>query len=300
MRFVFQERPYDLLAVFVLSAILSLLALFGDIGLARIALGLVFILSAPGYVLVAVLFPKTSDLDWIERLALSVGLSIALVALIGLGLNFTPWGIFVEPVLVSLLLFTYGAGILAYWRRTRLLPPDRLSLSIEIHKPNWSAYPRADRIAAVALAASLVFAAGTVVYVVVTPHPAERFTEFYILNATGVAGGYPRNLTVNQTVTINLTVHNVEYADVAYEIRVVQATMEAFFNASANQTQYRELSRTMVTNFSLDVPDGGYWNRSYRFSIPAPGIYRLIFDLYKLPDTQDVYRYLFLTVFVRT
>jgi hypothetical protein len=75
--------------------------------------------------------------------------------------------------------------------------------------------------------------------------------------------------------------------------------MEAFFNWSANRTQYRELSRAYVTNFSVDLRSGAYWNRSYSFSIPTPGIYRLYFDLYKLPATQDVYRYLFLTIFVR-
>jgi uncharacterized membrane protein len=298
VRFAFQEKPYDLVAVFMVSAILTLLALFGVTGPARIVLGLLFILSVPGYVLTAALFPEDLDLDWIERIALSVGLSIALVALIGLALNFTPWGIFLEPVLASLLLFTYGVGALAWWRRARFLPAERLSLTIDVPLPNWSSYSRAEKIATFALATSLVFAAGTVVYVVVTPRPAEHFTEFYMLNITGVAGGYPTNLTINETGTIHLTVHNVEYADIAYEIRVVQAKMEAFFNASANRTQYRELSRTYITNFSLDVPNGGYWNRSHSFSIPSAGIYRLYFDLYKLPDTQAVYRYTFLTVFV--
>ncbi len=258
-----------------------------------------FILLAPGYVLTAALFPEDLDLDWLERLALSVGLSISLVALIGLGLSFTPWGIFFAPVIASLLLFTYGVGAVAYWKRMRLLPAERLSLNIEIRAPDWSCYPRADKIAAAALAASLVVAAGTVVYFVVAPRPAERFTEFYMLNATGVAGGYPTNLTTNQTAKISLTVHNVEYADLAYEIRVYEATMEAFFNASAKQTQYRELSRIYVTNFSIDLSNGGYWNRSYNFLSPTLGVYRLIFDLYKLPDTQDVYHYLFLTIFVR-
>jgi uncharacterized membrane protein len=300
LRFAFRERPYDLVVVLILGAILALFALLGVTGLARIAVGLVFIFSAPGYVLVAVLFPRSSDLDWIERLALSVSLSIALVALIGLGLNFTPWGIRLEPVLASILLFTNGVGAVAYWWRMKLSPEERLSLSIEIRAPDWSSYSRSDKLAAIVLAASISFATGAVVYVVVTPRYAEHFTELYILNATGVAGSYPRNLTVNQTATIKLTVHNVEYDEIAYEIRVHRATMEAFFNATANRTQYRELSRAYITNFSQDLQNGGYWNRSYSFSIPIPGIYRLYFDLYKLPDDHTIYRQVFLTVWVRS
>jgi uncharacterized membrane protein len=182
----------------------------------------------------------------------------------------------------------------------KLLPAERLSLSIEIPKLEWPSYSRTDKIATAALAASLVFAAGTVVYVVVTPRPAEKFTEFYMLNATGVAGGYPTNVTVNEPATVNLTVHNREFADVAYEIGIYRATMEAYFNASANRTQLRELSRMYVSSLSLQLGNDRFWNRPYTFNFSGLGIYRLYFNLYKLPNTHDVYRYLFLTIRVRS
>jgi uncharacterized membrane protein len=56
----------------------------------------------PGYCFIAALFPKDSDLDLTERIALSLGISIAIVPLIGLGLNFTPFGIRLGPILISL------------------------------------------------------------------------------------------------------------------------------------------------------------------------------------------------------
>ncbi len=113
------------------------------------------------------------------------------------------------------------------------------------------------------------------------------------------SSGYPTNVSVNEPGTINLTVHNREFADVSYEIRIYRATMEAYFNASANRTELRELSRTYVSNLSLQLGNDGFWNRSYTFNFSSLGIYRLYFNLYKLPDSQDVYRYLFLTVRVR-
>lgn len=92
-----RRMPHDLVLVLALATVLVPVALLGLQGLGRIALGLVFILFCPGYVLTAALFPKDSDLDWIERLALSFGLSIAVVPLIGLGLNFTPYGLSRKP-----------------------------------------------------------------------------------------------------------------------------------------------------------------------------------------------------------
>lgn len=79
----------------------------------RYVLGAVFVLWLPGYAFIKALFPeqfpvKTSDkdLDTIERIALSVGMSLALVPMVGLLLNYTPWGIRLTPIVLSLLALT--------------------------------------------------------------------------------------------------------------------------------------------------------------------------------------------------
>jgi uncharacterized membrane protein len=75
----------------------------------RYVLGIIFILWLPGYAFIKALFPKqlplrTSDKDLyrIERIALSVGMSIALVPVVSLLLNYTPWGIGLTPIVLSL------------------------------------------------------------------------------------------------------------------------------------------------------------------------------------------------------
>lgn len=85
--------PADLLgaAIMALAALLFTLTPLSALFL-RVPIGLLMVLFVPGYVLIAALFPKREDLDGIERIALSFGLSIAVVPLIGLGLNYTPWG----------------------------------------------------------------------------------------------------------------------------------------------------------------------------------------------------------------
>jgi len=72
---------------------------------ARYVLGSIFILWLPGYTFIKALFPA-KELDSIERVALSIGMSLALVPITGLLLNYTPWGIRITPVTLSLLALT--------------------------------------------------------------------------------------------------------------------------------------------------------------------------------------------------
>jgi len=72
---------------------------------ARYLLGSVFVLWLPGYTLIKALFP-TKELDNIELIALSIGISLALVPITGLLLNYTPWGIRTTPITLTLLALT--------------------------------------------------------------------------------------------------------------------------------------------------------------------------------------------------
>ena len=71
----------------------------------RYILGSVFVLLLPGYSLIKTFFP-TREIDNIERTALSIGMSLAIVPMVGLLLNYTPWGIRLTPVTLSLLSLT--------------------------------------------------------------------------------------------------------------------------------------------------------------------------------------------------
>jgi hypothetical protein len=93
----------------------------------RIALGTVFILWLPGYSFAKALFPQqmpirdgARNLDSIERIALSLGMSLALVPIVGLVLNFTPWGIRLAPIVLSLLALTLVFATVAVTREFKL------------------------------------------------------------------------------------------------------------------------------------------------------------------------------------
>lgn len=92
-----------------LATIASLLLIFVSSGLAiylRYVFGGLLVLFLPGYALVELLYSKKQELEELTRIALSIGLSLAIVPLTGLVLNYTPLGIRLYPVVGSLALLT--------------------------------------------------------------------------------------------------------------------------------------------------------------------------------------------------
>jgi uncharacterized membrane protein len=82
--------------------------------LLRATFGLIFIFFLPGYCIIKALYPKnfsgkegTENLDNTERWALSVGASLVLTTIVGIILNYTPYGITLTSVTLSLLSLTF-------------------------------------------------------------------------------------------------------------------------------------------------------------------------------------------------
>jgi peptidoglycan/LPS O-acetylase OafA/YrhL len=101
------------------SAALALLAAEPPLLYLRYVLGTLFVLFLPGYALVEALYPRGDELSPLERLALSIGLSLAVVPLVGLVLNYTPFGIRLEPVVASLAALTAALAVYAAYRKYR-------------------------------------------------------------------------------------------------------------------------------------------------------------------------------------
>jgi len=190
--------PSDLLIVMGLVLLTNLFVLTPGLSesVLRNILVLPLVLFLPGYALIAALFPAKSNLDGIERTALSFGLSIAIVPLMGLGLNYTPWGIRLLPILISLSAFTFIMCGLAYFRRAKLPETEAfevpfretaLSLKAEVLKKPESKF---DKVLTVFLIFSILLSVAALIYVVTSPKEGEHFTEFYILGPEGKADNY--------------------------------------------------------------------------------------------------------------
>jgi len=253
---------------------------------------ILLVLFVPGYTIVAALFPgsvppEKADIDWIERIALSFGLSIAVVPLLGLLLNFTPWGTRFVPIVAAIVLFTVGAGYAAYWRRMRLPPDQRLSLTVDLTIPNWKEYSVLDKGLTITLSASIVVAGGVFAYLVLTPRPGETFTEFYLLGPGGNADGYPSNLTVNRTGSVTISIVNHEGATINYTIRVDLVGVQIVYNATAGFNQTVEVNRTTWSSFPVTLADGQNWTQLYSFRIKATGLWKVQFLLFKDGDLSS-------------
>ena len=191
------------------------------LALLRLVLGLVYVLYLPGYTLQLAFFPRTADLDGVERVALSFSLSVAVIGPLALLLNALPWGIRLWPMLISLGVLIL-VGLTAAWlRRIRLWPAERYENTFRLDLRGWwKNQERGIRVVYVILAVSLASAFLTALSILILPKPAEYFSEFYILGSQGQAESYPREVSLGQVVPVTTGIINHESTTSSYSILV--------------------------------------------------------------------------------
>ncbi|WP_238377831.1 DUF1616 domain-containing protein [Caldivirga sp. MU80] len=113
------------LAITLASLTVVMLVKGGPLMPIRYLLGAVSVLFMPGYSIVEALYPRGDELAPLERLALSIGLSLAVVPLVGLILNYTPWGIRLIPIVVSNTALTIALLTVAALRKARYASTPR-------------------------------------------------------------------------------------------------------------------------------------------------------------------------------
>lgn len=289
MKLGWTQYPVDIIACIAWSLVTISIRLLGVTGWPLVVLGLPFILFIPGYLLVLALFPG-QDIDVIERLALSFGLSIAVVPLVGLALNYTPWGIRLEPLVVSLAAVVLFFALAGWYRWQRLSIGKRFTVSIELAWPR--ADSRLDQVLNVALVVSIVAAVVLLVYVIATPQSGERFTEFYLLGPDGNASGYPTNLTAGENATVIIGVANHEHRQMNYTLEIWLVNQSRNMNASTeNNTAtvydmwYMD-KQTILLNATAVDTDAAWtaqWERNYTFAVNRNGTFKLAFLLFTHP-----------------
>jgi len=210
----------ELILLNILAILLILIIVFFPSSILRVILGLPFILFFPGYTLIGALFPRKTGLDSIERVAWSFGLSIVIVPLIGLILNYTPWGIRLYPMLISVAIFIVTTSAVAWWRRHKLANGERFTISFNLSPP-WRGQNTVDKVLSIVLILAVLAAIGTISYALVRPKVGENLTEFYILEMESKASTYPRQLMVGQEGKVILGIANSEHEVVSYRVEVM-------------------------------------------------------------------------------
>jgi uncharacterized membrane protein len=276
--------PHDLLIVVALSIVAAVTAWVWHVPPLRLILGLLYLMFFPGYALVAALFPGRHDVPAVQRLTLSLILSLAAVSLVTLILNWTPRGVRLEPILVSVTLLTGATCGVASYRRSRLPPQDRFVPHVDVTLPAWSATPVLEKAAMAALSLAIILATGTVLYFLARPKVTERYTEFYVLGADGSLEGYPLEAIEGEPVVVVLGIVNVEHEDVHYRVE-----------RDVSGGERAEMAR-------IELADGQQWEQPLTFSMSLPEGYgdacyleKLTFLLYR-DDQTEPYRTVYLEV----
>ena len=122
----------------------------------------------------------------------------------------------------------------------------------------------------------LVVAISATVYIIVNPFQGDKFTELYILGPDGKAGNYPTNLSVNEIGNLKVGIVNHE-----------QATTQYNLVTTLNGVKITEESYTLLNNETKLI--------DYSFVATTYGNNQTLeFNLYKLPDNNNIYRSVFL------
>lgn len=215
-------------------------------------LGLVAMAFAPGYAFVAVLFPGTGQDDGsiavVERLVLAVGLSVCLVPLVGLGLDYTPRSIRPDELVMIIGILSIVLVAAAAVRRLLLSPDDRFDPRNAGGVVSGLIRNETDRSVStlnVLLVVGLLVAASGVGFAAMSTERGEQFTEFYILtedSETGdlVAGDYPDEVG-GEAEPVHIGIANKEGETVEYTVVILLQSFEG------------ERERLMVRQWTLDT-----------------------------------------------
>jgi uncharacterized membrane protein len=288
-----QEFPADLTFVIIWLAV-SIVAIYLPIlneTIMKVVFALPVVLFIPGYCFISALFPKNDDISFMERIALSVGLSVVIISLIGLGLNFTIWGIQLDPLVIFLALFSWIMIFIAYIRRA-ILPSEeqfRVQFSgiiVTIREGfDSTENSKINQILKTVLAIVIFAAILSTIYTLTFPKEEEHFTEFFILGKNHIAADYPNKIIIGQRYPIYIGIGNNEYRNITYttEIWIMQMEFDNVTNTSTikimdlldRQSQTLEQNETIIVPYNLSVKKNEY-NRVefllFKDTIPGPDL----------------------------
>jgi len=242
---------------------LTAAVVLGDVpGALRVAVVVPAVLLVPGYSLVAALFPagaSRENVEWqafdpgrrdthadipqvygltrVDRFALALVSSVAVVPLVAFVVNFTPFQLRSGPLLAAIGVPVVLLTVIAFVRRLRTPPVRRFSpfgavpvtrdVESDGYRPLFGVEPASarDRLVQVIVGVSLLAFVASVTFAATTPPPADdRFTEAYLVaeNDDGnlTTAAVPGEYTANRSEELVLGVVNNEYERTEYEVVV--------------------------------------------------------------------------------
>lgn len=224
--------PINLLALLIIIIIILVPS-----NIFLVVLAFPFVLFSPGYALTTALHPRKNNLSGVERIAFSFGLSLTAIALIGLALNYMPFGIQLYSIMFSIEGFVLVVSAIAELRRSRLHEDERFLIVLELHPVSWKSKLKLDRVLSVILVVSALVVISSAIFIIVVPKIGQSFTEFYVLDSDGQTTDYPLRFIMSEgkVVTViysagqavpsdlgyvNISIDNQEHKNITYELNI--------------------------------------------------------------------------------
>lgn len=207
------------------AAVLAILIAVGErvafLAAPRIILAATWLLFVPGFCLTVALFPRKTDLDGMERLGLSLGLSLAMIAILAPILDQLPSGIHVWSILLAEYIATTVFLGLALWRRAQLAAHEIYSAHPLEQLRLWrrSLSPSQRRLMLLS-SGLLLIALFSLTWTILVPSPKSYMTEFYVLGPDGRAEGYTAEALAGEQITTTVGITNRERDERTYDIDV--------------------------------------------------------------------------------
>src|SRR5258708_13001180 len=242
---------FEVVAITLVAAVLALLVQ-PDIALIRI-LTLPLVLVLQGYALTAALLPNRS-LGVAERLMFSLGISLAVVILGGLALNWTPFGLRASSWAVLLAGIKPAASVVALVRRR----------GQSISAPGWLRVGNVGLTLRqgllLGLAAAIVCGAVAVSIIGAERQPYAGFTQLWILPARGA----------NAEKAVSLGVSNMESAAMEYRLAVTMdgKVVKEWPSIDLNPNEKWEATLVLTPTGSAGI--AGVEADLYRVEAPTP------------------------------
>lgn len=253
----------DLLVVLVVTtASAAVVVAHPSVTILGVLFGLPLILFLPGYALVSAFYPegageRSSDrwndtsssrrtLASLERFLLSVLLSVGIVPLIALAVDFTAYDIARTPVLVGVVGWVYVFTLVGLVRRLMVPPERRFSVAFggwigqasssfdrrpSSLRPSAPFEPRTETelLLNVAVVVGVVLLAGSVAFAAASNPSGDSFTEFYLLseNEDGdlVSEDFQTTFDGGDPVPVTVAIGNHEGETVEYTTVVLLQEM---------------------------------------------------------------------------
>lgn len=280
----------------------------------RVLIALPLVLYLPGYVLLSMVYPGPAPdvsetrwlpltgqgLRWPDRLALSMGTSLALLPMLGLFLSGIPIGFNEATLGTSLVVFVLLGAVIGGLRRLSRGPADSYTLPLgsAVHDLERALFGGGWLNAALNAALILLvgFAIIGLLVAFVAPPAGETYTDFHLLTesdqGTLVASGFPEELTTGETAEIVVGISNHEGAPTTY---TVVAELQ---RVRVTGTDVEILERDRVGRFERTVPAGDTVRETTNIQPTFAGEdLRLVYYLYVgsgAEGSTDAYRSVFI------